>query len=483
MKLFPVILSGGSGSRLWPVSRKDFPKQFIALTAADKSLLQLTHRRLTKHSGLNNKLEDPIIITNEEYRFMVQRDLRESNIKSSGIILEPERRNTAPAIGLAASYLAEQGAKNDLMLVLPADAFIKEEEDFANYINIGVEYFQSQAASGKKFIGTFGVKPSFPHTGYGYIKTNNKISDEMVNVESFVEKPDQERAKAYIRDGDYYWNCGIFLMTVSTYIDKLKEHAPDIYNAVAKSVNNAKTTDGFIYPDSASFTASPADSIDYAVMEKDKNIALVPMDITWSDVGSWDSLAKLYDHDEDGNSVKGNAVLSRSKDTFVFSSSDRLITALGVEDIAIVDTPDALLVTRRGASEEVKQLLEGLNPRDYPQAVEQYRSYRPWGWYESLIKRDGFQVKRLAVYPGAKLSLQSHKHRSEHWVVVQGQAIVTCDEKNFTLSSNQSTYIPLGAKHRLANPGDELLVVIEVQNGDYLGEDDIIRYEDIYDRS
>ncbi|MCH9665043.1 MAG: mannose-1-phosphate guanylyltransferase/mannose-6-phosphate isomerase [Gammaproteobacteria bacterium] len=534
MKLFPIIMAGGSGSRLWPVSRRDYPKQFIALTESNLSLFQLTLKRLYSTSELSSILAPSIIVTNEEYRFIVSRsmdELREDLKKNMGadlpeeptqdpytVILEPAAKSTAPAIALAAHFISENYAPDDLMLVLPADAYIKEPEKFVSYVAQAVAYWSEQAATvaaDKIPIGTFGVKPLYPHTGYGYVQANpNQASaaTAIMRVDKFVEKPDHTTAEKYIQEGNYYWNSGIFLMSAASYIQRLDALAPPMQQATHLAMQKSSKRESFIYPDAASFAACPADSIDYAVMEKDENIFLVPMEISWSDVGSWQSLADLYDTDEQGNSHKGDVVMHDTSDSFVMAAGSRLVTTLGVEGIAVIDTPDAVLVTSKKGNENVRDLVGGLIAAEQSQATEQYRSHRPWGWYESILKGDSdnsaspsasdsndahdtpsntasnnppalFQVKRLAVYPDAKLSLQSHKHRAEHWVVVQGTALVTIDDEEKTLQANQSIYIPLGAKHRLANPGKCLLVVIEVQSGSYLGEDDIIRYEDIYARS
>ena len=495
MRLIPVILAGGSGTRLWPVSRPEFPKQFSSLTQEDLSLFQLTCQRLSSSKRLATRVAEPLVITNEAYRFIIERTLAEIGVSGSKIVLEPQQRSTAPAIALMAHLIANEYSADDLMLVLPADAFIEEPQRFADYVADAADFLTEASAKvsepAQKPIGTFGVKPLFPHTGYGYIKAGKAGNADAQagtekEVEAFVEKPDQAKAAEYIKHGGYFWNCGIFMFSASAYLARLEKLAPEILKATGAAMKNPGIDGSFIRPAEKEFAKSPNISIDYAVMEKTKNIYVLPMELNWSDVGSWKSVSDLYAKDADGNSQKANAVMRKTKDSFVYSSrsaGQRLITTLGVSGLAIVDTPDALLVANKDESEDVRGLVETLMQQKHPQAEEQYRSYRPWGWYESLIKREGFQVKRLAVYPSAKLSLQSHKHRSEHWVVVCGTALVTRDEEEISLKTNESIYIPLGAKHRLANPGKELLEVIEVQNGDYLGEDDIVRYEDIYSRS
>lgn len=524
MRLFPIIMAGGTGSRLWPVSRRDYPKQFLPLTASDLSLFQLTIKRLYATAELASVLAPPVIVTNDEYRFIVARGLDTldlgrnklggNKLNDYAIILEPEAKNTAPAIALAANYLVNnykgdtyKDADDDLMLVLPADAYIREPEKFISYVSLATSHWHDLHKAADDIstspIGTFGVKPINPHTGYGYIQATDSMTDDksVLKVNQFVEKPDFATATKYLKEGNYYWNSGIFMLNPASYIQRLHNSVPAMHKATEEAMAKAQVTDKFIAPDADAFATSPADSIDYAIMEKDDNIFVTPMDITWSDVGSWKSLADLYDKDEQGNSHKGNVVMQDTENSFVMAAGSRLVTTLGVKDIAVVDTPDALLVTSKDNNENVRDLVSNLSTAEKPQATEQYRSHRPWGWYESIIKggsnnvaadddKQGdkqvapalFQVKRLAVYPDAKLSLQSHKCRAEHWVVVQGTALVTIDDTETELQANQSIYIPLGAKHRLANPGTELLVVIEVQSGSYLGEDDITRYEDIYSR-
>ncbi len=519
MKIFPVILAGGSGTRLWPVSRPDFPKQFISLTKGEDSLFQLTYRRIYE-SSIKHKLQQPLIITNEEYRFTVSKLLSDLGVKDAPIILEPIAKNTAPAVALAAHYIRQEldtdADSDSVMLVLPSDAYIsaQDHDKFIQLLDTALQHCSGQGGDGNESgkgdgdgngnrvaatgtgnkIGTFGIKPTFPHTGYGYINVgeteeNGKTrqggdsNPAILHVRKFVEKPAHDKAQEYIATGNYYWNSGMFALNTKAYLQSLQKLAPQINQSCESAIQAHQSDNNFVRPDMERFSECPADSIDYAVMEKEADIFLVPMDIQWSDVGSWQSLADLYDKDANNNSTKGDAVLYESKNSFAFSSSKRLLTALGVEDLVIVDTPDALLVANKNKTEEVKVLVQSLKEKKYPQVEEQYRTYRPWGWYESLIMRQGFQVKRLGVSPGSALSLQSHKHRSEHWVVVRGVALVTKGEEKITLHKNESIYLPLGCKHRLENEGAEFLEIIEVQSGDYLGEDDIIRYEDIYKRT
>ena len=470
LPIVPVILAGGSGSRLWPLSRQDFPKQFLALTPAAQTLLQLTCLRL---SGLD-EAQPPLVVAGEAHRFIVERQLRAAGLKKWFILLEPSAKNTAPAIGLAAYFIKEQLGQDATMVVMPADHYIKQEARLRTAVRRAAR--RAQAGG----LGTFGIVPTRPHSGYGYIRARKRMGASY-QVDEFVEKPAADRAQKYIDSGEYYWNSGIFVFTATAYLRSLQQHSPAMERACRLAMQERREDLNFTRVGDA-FNKSPADSIDYAVLEKEKDLFLIPLQLTWSDIGSWQALTELYTSKEHGNLALGDATIYGGGDVFVYANAQRLVAAVGAHNLVIADTPDATLIVNRDRSEDVKNLVELLRKTKHPKASQQYRSHRPWGWYESLIKQEGFQVKRLAVYPNATLSLQSHRHRSEHWVVVQGKAEVTCDARIMLLKKNESTYIPLGAKHRLRNPAKELLIIIEVQSGAYLGEDDIIRYDDVYGR-
>jgi len=474
MKLFPVLLAGGTGSRLWPMSREDFPKQFLKLTDDNFSLLQLTAKRA---ASLPN-VESIIVVTNEKYRFLVYRQLEEAGIKQSHILLETVSKNTAPAIALAAYFInakQKEDPKKSVMLVMPSDHHIDDDSKLHKTISIGVDH----SLNGE--IGTFGIKPSLPITGYGYIRVSS-IQQGIGKVQEFVEKPSLTKARQYLRTGNYYWNSGIFVFTVDAYLDKLSRFAPNIKKRCSDAIQKMTEDMEFFRPDGKAFSRCPQDSIDYAIMEKQNNAFLVPLKAQWSDIGSWESLARMHKHDRKSNVSQGHCFLQDTKDSMIYANK-KLVTTLGVDNLIIADTPDALLVAHKNKAEEVKQLVEKLRSEKHPEADTQYRNYRPWGWYESLIQGDSFQVKRLGVYPNASLSLQAHKHRAEHWVVVNGVARVTNGDKQYILQKNQSTYVPRGNKHKLENVDNDFLEIIEVQSGSYLGEDDIKRYEDQYGRA
>lgn len=475
MKIFPIILAGGTGTRLWPMSREDFPKQFLNLTDEKYSLLQLAARRA---SALPHT-QPLIVITNEKYRFVVARQLQDAGIKNANILLEPLSKNTAPATGLAAHFLNEE-LQEDLqkvvMLIMPADHHIVDDKKLAKNVTLG-----AKRSLNMKTIGTFGIKPTFPHTGYGYVRTTPS-QHGICKVREFVEKPSLTKARQYLRAGNCYWNSGIFVCTPDFYLESLAKHAPNITQTCQRAIVKRTLDMGFVRVDTKAFSRCPQDSIDYAIMEKQQDAFLIPLRLAWSDIGSWQSLAQLHKHDRKGNISLGRVFLHDTKNSMIYAGK-RLLTTLGVNNLIIADTPDALLIADKENAEEVKQLVEKLRSDKYVEADEQYRSYRPWGWYETLILDEGFQVKRLGVYPGAALSLQSHKYRAEHWVVVKGTARVTNQDKQYILQKDQSTYVPLGNKHQLENVGDDFLEIIEVQSGSYLGEDDIIRYADEYGRS
>ncbi|WP_439100449.1 mannose-1-phosphate guanylyltransferase/mannose-6-phosphate isomerase [Congregibacter sp.] len=467
--LIPVLLSGGVGSRLWPVSREAYPKQFLAL-ASELSMLQDT---MARTKGLESA--SPLVICNDEHRFMVAEQLRQLSVDPAAIILEPEGRNTAPAVALAA-FQALATDPDALLLVLPADHVIRNPESFTQAVKQGL----GKAGSGA--LMTFGVVPDAPETGYGYLRLGERDDDGLFALDSFVEKPDAETAKQYLECGQYHWNSGMFLLSASVYLEELKTHAPKIHSACERAMANASADLDFLRPDKDAFLASPSDSIDYAVMEHTQRGGVIPLDCGWSDVGAWSTLWQVSERDRDGNVLLGDVMIEGCSDSYLRSES-RLIAATGIKNLIVVETPDAILVADRDEVQNVKQIVNRLKSEGRSEASTHQRVYRPWGSYESLIEGDRFQVKRIVVNPGQTLSLQMHHHRAEHWIVVHGTAEVTCEDKVFTLVEDQSTYIPLGHKHRLANPGKIPVELIEVQSGSYLGEDDIVRFEDVYGRS
>ena len=468
--ILPVVLSGGSGTRLWPLSRKMHPKQLLPLVN-ENSLLQDTLNRFKTATHI----ERAIVICNEEYRFMVAEQVRQTHIKGVDIILEPVGRNTAPAIALAALN-AIRDDSDPVLLVLPADHDIRKVEHFLNMVVVG----EQQALAGR--LVTFGIVPDKPETGYGYIKAKQSSgTDGAYDVERFVEKPDRETAQTYVNDGDYYWNSGMFMFRASAYLEALQQHAPDIYQSCYQAAANAERDMDFVRIDKAVFENCRSDSVDYAIMEKADNVAVIPVDIGWSDVGSWAALQDLAATDTNNNSLLGDIKVQTVKNCYI-RAEDHLVVALGVEDLIIVDTHDALLVAHRDHVKDIKTIVEQLDAEDREEVLLHKRVCRPWGCYQGIDHSDRFQVKRITVNPGAVLSLQLHHHRAEHWVVVNGMAKVTRGDEKFTLSENQSTYIPVGMKHRLENIGKIPLELIEVQTGGYLGEDDIVRFDDVYGR-
>ncbi|QJC55008.1 Mannose-1-phosphate guanylyltransferase 1 [Polaromonas vacuolata] len=467
-KIIPVILCGGSGTRLWPLSRKSFPKQFVPLID-NKSLLQLTLERVAQINGVGCSSE-AICVASEEHRFLVAEVMQVAKVKGP-IILEPIARNTAPAMALAAL----QAAPQDLLLFCPADHHIPDAQAFASMVQQGC------AAARAGAIVTFGVVPSFPSTAYGYIEQGATSSDGSFGVARFIEKPNADKAQALILQGNVLWNAGIFLAQASTLLEALQAHAADILQSCQQAMAQASKDHQFIRPAVTSFAACRSDSIDYAVLERHKNVAVVPFSGAWSDVGSWNAVADLIPADEHGNRVDGHGLTIQSQRTFIHSPH-RVVVTLGTQDLLVIDTPDALLVANTNYAEQVKTVVAQLHMKEKPEASLHRKVARPWGWYDSIDRGDRFQVKRITVRPGAKLSLQMHHHRAEHWIVVKGTALVTRGEEEILLAENQSTYIPLGVKHRLENPGKTDLEMIEVQSGSYLGEDDIVRFEDTYGR-
>jgi len=460
-----VIMAGGSGTRLWPLSRAAHPKQFLAVHG-DDTMLQATFKRL---DGLD--IQSSVTICNEEHRFFVAEQLREID-RLGSIILEPVGRNTAPAIALAA--LSSPEGEDPLLLVLAADHVIQNEAAFTKTVMDAIPL----AETGK--LVTFGIVAHEPNTGYGYIKKGESQGPGF-SVDAFVEKPPIEVAKEYLESGDYFWNSGMFLFKASRYLEELKKYRPDIYEACQLSMDGTTKDNDFLRINQAAFSACPSDSIDYAVMEKTDDAVVVPMDAGWSDIGSWSSLWDISDKDGNGNAAYGDVMLHESHNSYI-RTDGKLVVAIGVDDLVIVSTKDALVVAHKDSVHNVKVIAEKLKSESRTEWEQHREVYRPWGKYDSIDNGERYQAKRITVKPGAKLSVQMHHHRAEHWVVVSGTAKVTNGEKTFILSENESTYIPVGVIHALENPGKVPLEMIEVQSGSYLGEDDIVRLDDIYGR-
>ncbi|MBL4941076.1 MAG: mannose-1-phosphate guanylyltransferase/mannose-6-phosphate isomerase [Colwellia sp.] len=471
MPVIPVILSGGSGTRLWPLSRKQYPKQFFNLTNGEYTMLQETILR-TQH------LQKPIVVCNEDHRFMVAEQCHAINIKPLAIMLEPIGRNTAPAIALAAIEAQKQDP-DAIIAVFPADHVIENQQAFEQSLSVAIE-----AAKQDKLV-TFGIVADKPETGYGYIKAVDEAStiknSNYFNVEKFVEKPDLQTAQQYIESGDYYWNSGMFVFKASVYLKALEQVSPESIKYCKEAINKAQSDLDFIRIEKESFERCPDDSIDYAVMENASNVVVVPMDAQWSDLGSWTSLWDIANKDQNQNSHVGDVIAIDSKNTLVHSQN-RLVATIGLEDIIIVDTSDALLVAHKSKIQDVKTIVNELKIKNRSEHLQHKEVHRPWGKYDSVDKGARYQVKRITVKPGASLSLQMHHHRAEHWIVVSGTATVQIGEEEQLLTENQSVYIPIGETHRLTNPGILPLELIEVQSGSYLGEDDIVRFEDVYKR-
>lgn len=478
--IVPVILSGGSGSRLWPVSREHYPKQFLNLHKDDVSLLQEAATRL----DMLDSVAAPIVVCNDAHRFMVAEQLHQIGVEEARIILEPCGRNTAPALALAA-LAAHQDNPAAEMLVMPADHVIKNEAAFARAVT------QGQTLVKQDRLVTFGITPHTAHTGYGYIKSGAALGGGGFDVDAFVEKPDVQRARQYQKSGDYLWNSGIFLFSASVYLQALGDYASDILEACENAFATRKEDMDFMRVAKSIFAQCRSESIDYAVMEQTCNAAVIPVDPGWSDIGAWDALHELKSPDDvvNGNALHGDVMLYDTRNSLVHSES-RLVAAVGVEDLVIVETDDAVLVADRRRAQDTKRIVSELKASGRRECQSHQQVYRPWGHYRTMVLNDSFQVKEIVVKPGAQLSLQMHHHRAEHWVVVEGTAEVTqgedhgdtADMQSFLLSEDQSTYIPLGTVHRLKNPGVIPLKLIEVQTGSYLGEDDIVRYNDDYGR-
>jgi mannose-1-phosphate guanylyltransferase/mannose-6-phosphate isomerase len=466
--MIPVILSGGSGTRLWPLSRGHYPKQFLPLVA-ENSMLQETMLRL---HGVP-RLDPPITVCNEDHRFMVAEQLREIGIKPAAIILEPVGKNTAPAVAMAA---LSASSVDDVLLVLPADHVIADIPAF----HAAVEQARTLAEQG--FLVTFGIVPGHPETGYGYIKRGNAQFGPAYAVAAFVEKPDLETAERYLASGDYLWNSGMFAFKAGVFLQELEKFNPDMLAACKAAVAGAKPDLDFVRIDKSLFMACPADSIDYAVMEKTDKVVVIPLDAGWNDVGSWSALWDVIDKDDNGNALSGDVLTVDTKNSFLHSGH-RLIAAIGISDLVIVETADAVMVAPKDRVQEVKQIVDKLKASKRPEAEVHRKAYRPWGHYYSVDEGERHQTKRIVVKPGARLSVQKHHHRAEHWVVVKGTALVSKGDEQILVTENESVYIPLGVVHSLHNPGVIPLEMIEVQSGSYLGEDDIVRFGDLYGRT
>ncbi len=473
-KVLPVILCGGEGTRLWPLSRKSFPKQFLSINNLhEKSLLQNTQKRL---EGLKDLIA-PIIICNSAHRFIVAEQMREINSNPKSIILEPFGRNTAPAILLAAFKSLETEA-NPHLLILASDHQIKNEKKFRDMIEIAKTY-----STDNKLV-TFGVIPTSPETGYGYIQSEkpfNKNNFMGIKISKFVEKPNLNKAKELIKDSSFTWNSGIFMFKAKSIINEIKNICPEIYKVCKETFIKSEKDLDFLRLNEESFRCCPNISIDNAVMEKTKKGIVIPLDAEWSDIGSWKSLWENSDKDDNGNVIKGNVIFEKNKNCYL-RSENKLLVSLGVKNLVIIDTGDVTLVADKNESENIKKVVKDLQDKNIEEAVLHKKVYRPWGFYLSIAKGKRFQVKIIHVKPGEKLSLQLHHHRAEHWIVVKGTAEVDISSKVTIMSENESTYIPLGTKHRLSNPGKIPLEIIEVQSGTYVCEDDIVRFEDIYGR-
>lgn len=469
--LHPVILSGGSGTRLWPLSRQNQPKQFLSLIG-DHSLFQETVLRASKLPDA----QAPITVCADDHRFMVGEQLQAIGVRSGGILLEPVARSTAPAIAAAALH-ALAGDADALLLVMPADHLIEDEAAFRDAVAAAMRL------GDESWLVAFGIRPDYAETGYGYILRGEALGPDGYRIERFVEKPDQATAERYLAEGTYAWNSGMFLFRARSYLDELARLAPAIHAAAQAAFASAGADLDFLRLGQDAFASSPSDSIDYAVMEKTDRAAVVPVSCGWSDIGSWSSLWSVAERDADGNRHEGDVISVDTRDSLVRASDRRMIATLGVEDLVIVDTADATLVARKDRVQDVKIIVDRLKVAGRQEHLFHRKVYRPWGSYDSIGVGERFQVKKIVVKPGAALSLQKHQHRAEHWIVVSGVAEVTCDDKVFELRENESTYIPRGSVHRLRNRGSEPVELIEVQSGGYLGEDDIVRLEDVYGRS
>lgn len=468
-QFFPVVLAGGSGTRLWPLSRKNFPKQFLRLQGETSLLQQTMQRAMTLPQART------LVVSNEAHYFLCQEQLQGYSDKIT-YLLEPCARNTAPAIAGAAHYINEIAGPDAVMLILPSDHWIADDKAWLNAMMEGAEF----AANAYAMV-TFGIQPTSAKTGYGYIQSAKPIAGNVLAVEAFREKPDRETAESFLANGHYYWNSGMFVCRAGTYLHELKQYAPDIYQHSEAAVTKAHHHQDYLRLHADEFALCRDDSIDYAVMEKTDHAAIIPLNLQWSDLGCWTSVAEAHALDENGNALHGKVIVKDSHNCFI-TSDETLVTTLGIQDQIIVVTKDAVLVADKRYSQQVKEMVNALGADHANLAQEHQRAARPWGYYEVLAEGPTFKVKRLMVKPGARLSLQMHQHRAEHWVVVSGEAEIVNHEQLMRLTTNQSTYIPVKTRHRLSNPGSEPLFVIEVQSGTYLGEDDITRFDDIYQR-
>ena len=472
--IIPIIMCGGSGTRLWPMSRKSLPKQYLKCNPQSKnSFLQDTYLRIKNIE----KLQDPILICNKEHRFIAAEQMREIGVRPKDIVLEPFGRNTAAAIALGA-ITAESDWKNSILLALPADHAVKNIEKFIQVLNKGIDYAE------KDYIVTFGIPPTYAESGFGYIEARSPLNAdnlEGISITKFIEKPEQEIAQKLILDNKYSWNSGIFLMKAEVVVENFKKFARDIFFNCQQSIKKSRPDLDFLRINEDIFRNCPNKSFDKAIMEKTKSGIVLLLDSGWSDVGSWDSLWDISNKDKHGNSLIGNVLNNEIRNCYVRSES-KLVVGIDIEDLIIIETSDAILVSQKCASQKVKNLVELMKSKNFKEATSHQKIYRPWGSYTSIAKGEGWQVKKIHVKPGESLSLQKHLYRTEHWVVVAGEALVEVGETKKILSKNESTYIPLGCKHRLSNKGSKTLVIIEVQSGTYLNEDDITRYQDNYGR-
>jgi mannose-1-phosphate guanylyltransferase/mannose-6-phosphate isomerase len=476
----PVILCGGSGSRLWPLSRSGFPKQFLSLTGKSTLFQQAAQRLATLETSIT-KVSPHIIVTGEEHRFLASEQLREVGIEFECALLEPEGRNTAPALTLAALAAMNNDA-NTVLVVTPADHNVANTSTFVSVLQ------QAVLEASKGTIVILGITPTHPETGYGYIKTNSLLQvekDSIQLVQRFIEKPDALKAQQYLKDGSYFWNAGVFVLKASVFLEAMEKFSPNILAATQNAWDKRSTDSKFVRPDEVAFSEVPSASVDHAVMEHCPGsifpIKMIPLKAGWSDLGAWDSVWSILPKDDKGNFHLGDVLSTDTSNTLVHATS-RLVTLVGVENLIVIETSDALMVADKSRSQDVKDIVEQLQSTHREEQAFHRKVYRPWGWYDSIDQGDRFKVKRIMVKPKASLSLQKHHHRAEHWIVVKGTAEITVGDNLLILTENQSTFIPLGEVHRLANPGTIPLEIIEVQSGSYLGEDDIVRFEDTYGR-